>query len=85
MKRGFTTGTCAQAAAKGAADMLISHRLIDNVEVETASGIRLNIGLVDQQISDDFARCAVIKDSGDDPDVTNGVKIYAQVETSNKK
>lgn len=85
MRKGFTTGTCAQAAAKAAAFMLTNRRIIDNVEIETASGARLNLNIVDQQIGNGFARCAVIKDSGDDPDVTNGIKIYAQVSASGKK
>ncbi len=79
LKTGFTTGTCAQAAAKGAVTMLITGKRVEAVEVETASAQKLNLKLIEQEIEADFARCAVIKDSGDDPDITNGAKICAQV------
>lgn len=79
IKKGFTTGTCAQAAAKGAIMMLNAERLIKEVYVETPSGKRLNLKLIDQQKGKSFASCGVIKDSGDDPDVTDGIKIFAKV------
>lgn len=78
IKKGFTTGTCAQAAVKGACIMLTQRNPVKQVEVETPSRVRLSINLIDQEIGKDFARCAVIKDAGDDPDVTNGAKICAQ-------
>ncbi len=81
-KRGFTTGTCAQATAKAAAIMLTTGRLIKRVEVETPSGIKLDLKLIDQEIGKDFAVCGIIKDAGDDIDVTDGVKIYAKVKFS---
>ncbi len=82
---GFTTGTCAQAAAKAASIMLFTKRLVKNVEVETPKGVKLNIKIVGQKIGGDFAQCGVIKDAGDDPDVTNGVRICARVQYSEKK
>jgi len=84
-KKGFTTGTCAQAAARGACIMLTIQRPVDEVEVETPSGVRLKINLVGQYIGKDFAKCAVIKDAGDDIDVTDGAKIYAEVRISAQK
>ena len=85
LRRGFTTGTCAQAAAKGASIMLTNGKVVDTVEVRTPGGERLKLKLVDQFVEKDFARCAVIKDSGDDPDVTNGAKIYAEVRFCDKR
>ena len=85
MKNGFTTGTCAQAAAKGACLMLANQETVEEVEVKTPSGVKLNIGLLDQQIGIDFAECAVIKDSGEDPDVTNGAKVFVRVRLSEKE
>lgn len=82
LKKGYTTGTCAQAATKASCVMLSNHAIVDKVEVETPIGERLNIAIVDQVISDDYARCAVIKDAGDDPDVTDGAKIYAEARFS---
>lgn len=80
---GFTTGTCAQAAVKGACIMLTKHKTLKNVEVLTPSGVKLCIGIIDQKIGKNLASCAVIKDSGDDPDVTNGAKICAEARFSN--
>lgn len=85
MRKGFTTGTCAQAAVKGACIMLTQRNPIASVEVLTPSGVKLCISLIDQVIADDFAQCAVIKDAGSDPDVTNRAKICAEVKLSNMK
>ncbi|MBM2830960.1 MAG: cbiD [Dehalococcoidia bacterium] len=72
--------------------MLTSGKPVAEVEVETASGVRLKLGVIGQapstgsgqafqqaQDAGGFARCGVIKDSGDDPDVTDGTEIYAEV------
>lgn len=85
LKKGFTTGTCAQAATKAACIVFTERKPIKNVNVLTASGKRLRINIADQQIGKDFARCSVIKDAGDDPDVTDGVKICAQVRLSDRE
>lgn len=84
-KKGFTTGTCAQATAKAAATMLSAGKKIERVEVKTPSGVELNLELIDQEVGEDFARCGIVKDAGSDPDVTHGAKIYAEVRFSNKK
>jgi cobalt-precorrin-5B (C1)-methyltransferase len=80
LKKGFTTGTCAQAAAKASAIMLTTGKIIDIVDVTLPCGKKLNIPVIDQYIGDNFATCGVIKDAGDDPDVTNRAKIYAKIE-----
>lgn len=85
MKKGFTTGTCAQAASKGAAFMLTTKKLISEVTVNVPSGDKLVLKLINQKIKNNSASCAIIKDSGDDPDITNGTKIYAEVRFSSKK
>lgn len=85
LKKGFTTGTCAQAAAKGASLMLVTQRLLRKVEVETPSGAKLNLGLIDQKIEKESAFCGIVKDAGDDRDITDGAKIYAEVKFSPKK
>ena len=85
LRKGFTTGTCAQAAAKAASLMLINKRVVESVDVETPKGMHLNLKIIDQKIGKNFAQCAVVKDAGDDPDVTNGARIYAKVKYSDKK
>lgn len=82
LRKGYTTGTCAQGAAKAAALMLLTGRLQDRVEVETPSGVRLHLPVVDPEIGDGYSRCGVVKDSGDDPDTTHGAKICATVKFS---
>lgn len=82
IKKGYTTGTCAQAATKGACLMLRGQEKVEAVRIKTPSGVNLNLGLIGQEINKNYARCAVIKDSGDDPDVTNGAKIYAEARWS---
>ncbi|MDP1853914.1 MAG: cobalt-precorrin-5B (C(1))-methyltransferase CbiD [Candidatus Omnitrophota bacterium] len=85
LKTGYTTGSCAQAAAKGATYMLVSQKLLKSVDIVTPSGKRLNLKLVGQKIGRNFAQCGVIKDSGSDPyDVTNRIKIYAKVAFTRK-
>ena len=79
MRCGYTTGTCACAAAKAAAYMLLSGRKVKEIKVITPMGVSLTLPVIDIDIKKDKVICAIKKDSGDDPDVTNGIKIYAQV------
>lgn len=80
LRKGYTTGTCAAAAAKAAAMILLCGEAIQLVEVSTPQGEILEIPLCDwEQNGDGIVRCTVIKDAGDDPDVTNGIRIKAGV------
>lgn len=65
--------------------MLVNRKKVYDVEVQTPSGIKLKINLIDQELGNGFARCAVIKDSGDDPDVTDGSKVCAKVRLSDNR
>ncbi len=80
MRCGYTTGSCAAGAAGAAAEMLLTGRAVERVEMDTPKGIRLSLDIVDIEIGPGYARCAVQKDSGDDPDITNGILIYATAE-----
>ena len=82
LRKGYTTGSCAQGAAKAATLMLLGRRRVDEVELETPSGVKLLLPVVDPELGDQYARCGVVKDSGDDPDVTHGTRIYATVRFS---
>jgi len=84
LRFGYTTGSCATAAAKGAARMLITGEKIDQIQILSPKGWTLDLSLQDIYIEDNIVRCSVIKDSGDDPDITNGIKIYAEVEKINE-
>lgn len=79
LRRGFTTGSCAAAAAKGATIMLFSGDQLDEVEITLPGGETAVFGLIDKRISKNAARCCVVKDAGDDPDVTHGARICAEV------
>ncbi|KDR96513.1 cobalt-precorrin 5B C1-methyltransferase [Peptoclostridium litorale DSM 5388] len=79
LRYGYTTGSCATAAAKAAALMLISGKIVDSISIDTPKGWKLEIDVYGGSIKDGGASCFVVKDGGDDPDVTNGMKIYADV------
>lgn len=79
LKSGYTTGACAAAAAKGAALMLQAQGAVDEVEIVLPRGDHARFPLHGQVFTPDSASCFVVKDAGDDPDVTNGAEIHATV------
>lgn len=79
MRYGFTTGSCAAAASKAAAYMLLTGTLKNNITIETPKGIAYTAQLVDITRRENEVSCAVEKDGGDDPDITTGAYIYAKV------
>ena len=79
LRCGYTTGSCATAAAQAAAIYLLTGRLPTCIELDTPKGIRLSLYPQDARLEPNAAECGIVKDSGDDPDVTNGIVIYAKV------
>ena len=79
LRCGYTTGTCAALAAAGAARYLLTGEAPESVRLLTPKGFPVEAPLLDCACGDDWARCAVEKDSGDDPDITNGCLVYATV------
>lgn len=79
LRCGYTTGTCAAAAARGAAQALLTGIRPAGVEIDPPAGVRVQVELLDWSAGADWAMCAVEKDGGDDPDVTDGMRIYARV------
>ncbi|MDE6844927.1 MAG: cobalt-precorrin-5B (C(1))-methyltransferase CbiD [Lachnospiraceae bacterium] len=79
MRYGFTTGSCAAAAAKAAAYMLLTGRAKTTITIETPKGIPYTAQILDIRRSERAVSCAVEKDGGDDPDITTGAWIYAEV------
>lgn len=79
LRYGYTTGSCAAAAARGAAFMLLSGEETEAVDLMTPKGIPLHLEVLDVERRRESVRCAVRKDGGDDPDVTNGILICAEV------
>lgn len=79
MKIGFTTGSCAAAAAKAACYMLLTGKKKNNIAIITPKGITFKATICDIQMAEKCVTCAVVKDGGDDPDVTTGSHIVAKV------
>jgi len=79
LRHGYTTGACAAAATLGAALWLAGDRPA-SVELELPAGERAIFALHGCRVDGDAASCYVIKDAGDDPDVTHGVEVHSQVQ-----
>lgn len=79
LRCGYTTGSCAAAAAKAAAEILLSGSKPSFVCIDTPKGILLKLEVQETEAGEDFAKCGIIKDGGDDCDVTSGTLIFARV------
>jgi cobalt-precorrin-5B (C1)-methyltransferase len=79
LRRGWTTGACATAAARAAYEALLTGAFPDPVTIALPGGERPAFALALEERAEDFARAGVIKDAGDDPDVTHGALIVATV------
>lgn len=80
LRFGYTTGSCAAAASKASIIMLLSKKPLKKIEIMTPKGIPLKLQVLDITFGEDFVKCAIKKDSGDDPDVTNGILVYSKVQ-----
>src|SRR4051812_36551891 len=78
-REGFTTGTTAAAAAKAACLVLLECGWPESVSIALPIGRVLDIRINTLEYADDTARGGVVKDAGDDPDVTHGAEIFAAV------
>jgi cobalt-precorrin-5B (C1)-methyltransferase len=79
LRRGWTTGTCAAAATRAAYEALLTGVFPDPVPILLPGGARPSFALAIAEREEDFARAGVVKDAGDDPDVTHGALIVATV------
>lgn len=79
LRLGYTTGSCAAAASKAAAWMLLSGQIRDKIELLTPKGIPLELDVLEITTEPDRVSCAIRKDSGDDPDVTGGALVFSEV------
>ena len=80
LRCGYTTGTCAAAAARGAAEYLLTGQWAAAIRVDTPAGVEVEAELLERSGGADWAACAVQKDGGDDPDATDGALIFVRVE-----
>ena len=83
LRYGYTTGSCAAAAAKAAAQMLLTGQTVEEIALQTPKGILLHLLVEDISRGEGWVRCAIRKDGGDDPDVTNGILVYAKINKIN--
>ncbi|OCL26127.1 hypothetical protein U472_08920 [Orenia metallireducens] len=80
LRRGYTTGSTATAAAKAATYVLFTGKKIDRIKIGTPAGIELDLEVNILEIKDRYVAVSVLKDGGDDPDATDGIEIIAKVE-----
>ena len=84
LRTGYTTGTSATAAAKAALLAVINQTKIENVDVKLPKGSFIKIPIHLCQFDKNGAKCSVIKDGGDDPDVTHGAEIVVELSFTDK-
>jgi len=80
LRTGFTTGSCATAASKAGILAIINQKVIEEVNIILPKRSRLNIKVDTCEFTNNSAKCSVIKDGGDDPDVTHGAAIVVDLE-----
>jgi len=73
LRCGITTGTCATAAATAAVQMLLSNDIVNDISVKLPGGEYIKVNILEPHIIDKQVSCCVKKDSGDDPDATDGI------------
>ena len=79
LRRGWTTGACAAAAARAAYEALLTGTFPDPVSIRLPRGLRATFALAETAIAAGHATAGIVKDAGDDPDVTHGALILATV------
>lgn len=79
MRFGFTTGSCAAAGAKAACYMLLTGKEKREIVIKTPKGLDFRAEILDINRSENQVSCAVVKDGGDDPDITTGAHIVSTV------
>lgn len=82
LKKGYTTGSCATAASMASAQMLITGEDIISVYIAFIGGGGISLAVEDVEITSEYASCVVVKDAGDDPDVTHNARIKSKVSFS---
>jgi len=79
LRRGWTTGACAAAAAKSACSALLGHGFLDPSKITLPRGETPEFVIAHRKVGEGWAKACIVKDAGDDPDVTHGALICAKV------
>ena len=82
LRRGWTTGACATAATRAAYTALLGDGFPDPVTITLPGGQRPAFALAREALADESATAGIVKDAGDDPDVTHGALVLATVRRS---
>ncbi|CAK0770845.1 Cobalt-precorrin-5B C(1)-methyltransferase [Azospirillaceae bacterium] len=85
LRKGWTTGACATAAVKAACSVLLTGRQLETVSLVLPKGETPLFSVTSHDAGDGWARAGVVKDAGDDPDVTHGAMIVATVRRLSEK
>lgn len=80
LRTGYTTGTCATAAAKAAFIALLTKEVQLSVDISLPNGESINLPVFSTSFEEDKVACSILKDAGDDPDVTDGLEIMASIQ-----
>ena len=83
LRTGYTTGSCATASSKAGILSIINQKEIEKIDILLPKGSDLEIKINSCEFTKDSAKCSVIKDGGDDPDVTHGAEIFVDVQLTN--
>ena len=84
LRTGFTTGSCATASSKAGVLAIINQKEIEKIDIILPKRTRLDIEINSCEFTENTAKCSVIKDGGDDPDVTHGAEIFVEILLTNK-
>jgi cobalt-precorrin-5B (C1)-methyltransferase len=79
LRSGYTTGACAAAAAKAAITALLKQEMVMKITIDLPGSRKADFTVKSCSFDNTYASCSIIKDAGDDPDITDGAEIQATV------